>query len=318
MKFKSTVAALLITLPLSAFGANLGVNSGGGGDPKDLKRFKVSADIEAQMVSLDSEAVQVKTTEYEVPESLTASQKERFRELRNVSGWFQYAAKTFRVLKSIGYPFKHPSMNTLTADRFDEVLKEITLVHGKNLKIGFFSPVTFISHPDTGLVEVDYEKFFDFVNRDENVVRGKEYKEIAVKMLTIAIHEVLVLENLEASKTYDASTEFGDAFVMMMKGDLFWRWALVKLPFFRTCPYDYEDESRREAYEYISSYLDQEIEAERSSVFHLEVLAGTEKREESISPISSRKLLWGDLFTGVIPATKAAVGEHVAKICGIR
>lgn len=325
MNLKSIVAAFLIALPLSTFGGSLGTNSGGGGDPGDLKNFQVDADIEAQLASIDEEAVQYHIGEYEAPASLTKNQKERFDQLKNVGGWFQYAAKTFRVLKTIGFSFKHPSLKELTADQVDELLKQITFVHGKNLKmksnsISFLSmPVTFISHPDTHVVEVDYERFFEFVTRGTPAVREKEYKKIAVKMLTIAIHEFLVLEKLEASKTYSASSEFGDAFTLMLKGDLFWRWAMAKkLPFFEGCPY--ENEEHKKALNFLDSYFSEEFESIRSQSLNYDTLDIDleERKEDSMPPISAYKLLWGSLFTGVRIATSAAMREHVMKACEVK
>ncbi|MNS81525.1 hypothetical protein D3C72_1152390 [compost metagenome] len=114
----------------------------------------------------------------------------------------------------------------------------MTFRHGKNLKIDG-NRVTFISDPATQTVYVDYPRFKSFLDSHEDFDSyntSNPMDEEGIKMLTIALHEYLVLLRLEPSRTYRTSSTFSEPLTAMLTVEGFWLWAVENFPFYSECP----------------------------------------------------------------------------------
>lgn len=328
MKLTYKLAALFVVFPLAAFAKNqvaavssaalknetvstMGTNSGGGGDPQDLEEFKISDKMKSILRTIEKNVVWLKGDDK--PTGLNAEQSQRLAQLQNVQAWFKYAAKNYKVFSAIGYPFVNAQYSDEKLKAITSSVEDITFVHGSNLQIEG-GRVTFISNPSTRTVQVDYSRFSKFFGSSARWVPQDEVKPMAIKMLTIAMHEFMVLQNLERSRTYDASSEFGELLTLTFSGDSFWRWAMQNLSFFQACPYKGNDSSKAEVkpdVELVATYLYRESQMRFSAASNYNLKGSHPGAETELPPTELSRLIMAEIYSGVEGASVAVEDQFL-------
>jgi hypothetical protein len=235
---KTLTATLIAVSTSTSFALDEGGAHGGGGDPRDLKQVVLASAMLTKIQEYNQEYKEdlVKVQGDTRPDGMNSDQVEQYYDLLRVQRWFEASAGFFQITKTMRYPLTNPVLQSLEADGLTKLLKNVTFRHGQNLKIDG-NRVTFISDPSTLTVYVDYPRFKSFLDSQDNYDKYEEMSQDGIKMLTIALHEYLVLLRLEPSRTYRTSSTFGEPLTAMLSVEGFWLWAVKNLPFYSECPY---------------------------------------------------------------------------------
>lgn len=206
-----------------------GGNAGGGGDPARLGYRMGEVPDHLQIKRQQAINAEKQKAKFEL------LHKPEIDAYNQVKAWANLTVDLYTILYFIEYPFGDSVIQKLDPGQvFDSIFGEGPdfsenskfIVRTDKLELDG-NEVLFISHPDTGKIELNLNYWNRYTNVDNSLFENSN-KNIklfpSAKIIALLVHEVLVMKKLETSQEYVHSKYFGKAIENIIESTIATQW----------------------------------------------------------------------------------------------